>query len=404
MNRNKLSARCLQALGTTVFLGAMMTIAPGCGAVGAMANPKVAWAVGDPADMRVVVRRADSAATTAHEVDRLLTATPANADSDWLAKVGPSSDDAKAQMKTLGDHPAYKGSKARIVASEVWMATLPNLKASQGQYPSLLGAVDASLADQYSKVMAKKQEIADLKAQIETEDNAASAKGVSDADKKTHTDKIEQLKKQESAAEDAVSPMQKQFIDAAKASAAKASADVKTKFGGAFVNLRQAVDDAEVANGAAMVGYPKAMPGIKDALTKHIPAIVLDILEEQTGKRPTLNGFQPGVTLDGLTPKVTLNGLSSSDLGKVQLDVLVSETTKRATKWVGHATTLPGDISKTGEILSFEEKVLDSVIDGFKSGGWTPPKAASVDGSGGGSGGGAPGAPSMPSAPKVPGL
>jgi hypothetical protein len=401
---SRLPSRWLKAIGTTVLLGSIVTITPGCGALGAMANPKVAWAVSDPAPMTVVVRRADAAASTAKEVDRLLTATPANGDSDWLAKVGPTTDDAKAHMKALGDHPAYKRSKARVVASEVWVQTLPALKSTNGKYPSLLAAIDGPLADQYAKIMAKKQEIADLRAQIAEEDDAASAKGVSDADKKAHQDKIAELKKQADAADDAVEPMQKDFIDAAKTAASKASADVKDKFGPAFVNLRQAVDDAEIANGAAAVRYPMAMPGIKDALVQHVPVIVADILEEKTGKRPTLNGLQPSVTLDGLKPVVTLNGIAPSDLGKLSLSDVVSETTKRATAWVGHAGTLLGDISKTKEVLGFEEKVLDAMLDGFKAGGWKAPAAASIDGNGAASGGGAPGAPAAPSAPKVPGL
>jgi hypothetical protein len=398
----RLPSRWLKAMGTTVFLGSIVTIAPGCGALGAMANPKVAWAVSDPAPMTVVVRRADAAASTAKEVDRLLTATPANGDSDWLGKVGPSNDDASAHMKAMGDHPAYKGSKARVVASEVWMKTLPSLKSTEGKYASLLAAIDQALADQYAAIMAKKKAVADLRAQISSEDDAASAKGVSDADKKAHEAKIVDLKKQADAAEDAIAPMQKDFIASVKTSASKSGADVKDKFGPAFVNLRQAVDDAEVANGAAAVRYPMAMPGIKDALVQHIPVIVVDIIEEKTGKRPTLHGLSPSVALDGLKPTVTLNGLSPSDLGRLSLTDLTAETSKRAVAWTGHVGTLLGDISRTNEVLSFEEKVLDAVLDGFKAGGWKAPAAAAI---GGTPGGGAPGgAPGLPAAPKLPGL
>ena len=251
--------------------------------------------------------------------------------------------------------------------------------------------------------MAKKQELADLKAQIATEDDAASQKGVSDADKAAHKANIDKLQKQADAAEDAVDPMQKDFITAAKTAAGKASSDVKTKFGGAFVNLRQAVDDAEISNGAAAVRYPFAAPGIKDAVQKQVSFIVADIIEEKTGKRPSLAGLQPGVTLDGLTPSVTLNGLSKDDLGKLTVGDVTSETVTRTKAWVGHALGLLGDISKTKEILGFEEKVLDAVLDGFKSGGWTAPAAAAIDANASG-GAKAPGAPGVPSAPKLPGL
>ena len=46
------------ALCATLGILFLMT---GCGVLGAMANPKVAWAVGDPAPMTIVVRRADAA-------------------------------------------------------------------------------------------------------------------------------------------------------------------------------------------------------------------------------------------------------------------------------------------------------------------------------------------------------
>jgi hypothetical protein len=351
-----------------------------------MANPKVAWAIQDPAPMTVVVRRADAAANTTKEIDRLLTSTPANADSDWVGQVGPSKDDAKSNMKTVGDLPVYKASKARVVPSEVWVRTLPGVKSDAGHFPSLLAAVDPSLADKYAKIMAKKQEIADLKAQAETEDQAASAKGVSDGDKKTHKDKEDGLNKQISTAEDAVGPLEKDFVKAAKDSAAKASADVKSKFGAAFVNLRQAADDADIANGAAAVRYPLAVPGIKDALVDQAKTIVADVIEDRTGHRPILEAsFKPGVTFEGGTVGLTINGMSQADLGKLSIKDLTAETLKRTQAWVEHAVGLLADISKTKEILSFEEDVLDGVLAGFKSSGWTAPAAATIDGTAGGS-------------------
>jgi hypothetical protein len=375
----------INRIGSVVLLGSIAATSTGCGALGAMANPKVAWAITDPAPMTVVVRRADAAAATSKEVDRLLTSTPANGDSDWMAKVGPSTDDAKAQMKTVGDMPIYKQSKARVVPSEVWVRTLPSVHCDSGQYPSLLAAIDPSLGDSYAKIMAKKQEIADLKAAQAEEDEAASAKDVTDADKKTHKDKSAALDKQIDAADDAVSPLQKDFLKAAKAKSAQATDDVKTKFGGAFVNLRQAVEDAEIANGAAAVRYPMAVPGIQGAVKAQVTTIVADIIEEKTGKRPVLAGLQAGVGFDGGSPTVTLNGIAPSDLGKISMSDLTSETMKRTKDWMGHAIGLLGDISKTKEVLGFEEDVLDAVLDGFKGGSWKAPAAASFDGAASGS-------------------
>ncbi len=404
MKLARLSALCIHTIGTTVILGTIATMGTGCGALGAMANPKVAWAVTDPAPMNVVVRRADAAAATSKEVDRLLTSTPANGDSDWMAKVGPSSDDAKAQMKTVGDLPVYKQSKARVVPSEVWVRTLPSVHCDNGQYPSLLAAIDPSLGDSYAKIMAKKQEIADLKAAQAVEDEAAGAKDVTDTDKKMHKDKSSALDKQISTADDAVAPLQKDFLKATKAKSATATDDVKTKFGGAFVNLRQAVEDAEIANGAAAVRYPMAVPGIKGAVTSQVSVIVADIIEEKTGKRPVLAGLQPGVGFDGGSPTVTLNGIAPSDLGKLSMGDLTSETIKRTKDWMGHAVGLLGDISKTKEVLGFEEDVLDAVLDGFKTGSWKAPAAATFDGAASGSASASVTTGGKPAGMKVPGL
>jgi hypothetical protein len=389
MNRTaRLSSPWLSILGTAFVVGSSLAFNAGCGALGAAANPRLAWAVTDPAPMSVVVRRADAATATSKEVDRLLTATPANPDSDWLANIGPSSDDAKANAKTVGDLPAYKQSKARVVPSEVWIRTLPNLHCDSGQYPSLLAFVDPTLADAYTKIMAKKQEVADLKAEEAEEDEAASAKDVSDADKKTHKDKSAAIDKQVDAAEDAIGPMEKDFVKSAKAKAGAASPDMKAKLGGAFVNLRKAVDDAQIANGAAAVRYPMAIPGIQGAVKTQVTSIVGDILEEKTGKRPNLASLQAGLTFNGSGVDVTLNGIASSDLGSLSMGDLTTETVKRTKDWMGHAIGLLGDISKNKEILSYEADVLDAVLDGFKSGGWSAPTAVAFDTSGAGSGSG----------------
>jgi hypothetical protein len=55
-----------------VLGGAALSVGTGCGALGALANPKAAWAIQEPAPMSVVVRRAEVAHATAQEVDRLL--------------------------------------------------------------------------------------------------------------------------------------------------------------------------------------------------------------------------------------------------------------------------------------------------------------------------------------------
>jgi hypothetical protein len=325
------------------------------------------------------VRRADAAEKTATEVDRLLTATPANADSDWMAKTGPAKDEASKQVKDLKAQPMYMESKARVVPSEVWSRTLPTVQNADGKYPNILAAINRDLSDKYAKVMQKKKQLADVKAQIATEDAALDQKDLKDEDKQMHKDKIAKLNEQADKAEDAIDPVQKEFLESVKASSAKAPADVRDKFGIAIVNLRQAVEDAEIANGAAAVRYPMAAPSLLSSVKSMVPVFIADIVEEKTGKRPTTNGLKPDVKLDGTKVNITLNGISDSDLsGKLTIGDLTTETLKRTQRWVGHALGLLGSVAANKEVLSFEEKTLDGVIDGFTSAGWKAQPAATI--------------------------
>lgn len=356
----------------------ILAASTGCGALGAMANPKVAWAIKDPAPMTVVVRRADAADATAKQVDRLLNSTPASPDSDWLKNVGPSQDAAAAEMKALTQDPLYMQSHARIVAAEVWLRTLGDLQSSDGSSPNVLGIVSKDLADQYGAITAKELEIAQLDAQIEQEKNARDAKGVSDADKKAHDKNVDDLEKQKSAKEDEVDPLKKKFLDAAKDAASKTPSDARDAVAGALVNLRQAVDDATIADGAAAVRYPLAVTSMLDSVKQMVPIFVADIVEEQTGKRPSLQGLQPSVTLDGLTPSITLNGLSKDDMGKISMGDLTTETVSRTKNWIGHAIALLAAISSSKDELSFEEDTLDALLDGFSKNGWKRIEAVEI--------------------------
>ncbi len=147
-----------------------------------------------------------------------------------------------------------------------------------------------------------------------------------------------------------------------------------------LVNLRQAVDDACIADGAAAVRYPLAITSIVDSVRDVVPVIVADIVEEQTGKRPSMNGFKPDVKVDGTDVKLTLNGLSQDDLGKLSLGDLTKEAIARTTKWVLHAVTLIGAVSSTKDTLSFEQDTLDALLDGFTASGWKRTAAATIPG------------------------
>ena len=167
--------RLVSSLGVAACLGFLVAASAGCGAM-AMANPKIAWAVSEPTPLPIVVRRADAAQVTTKEVDRLLTATPTSASSDWLQKVGPDPAEAAGILAGLKQDPMYaKPPKARIVAAEVWIRTLPDVQSSGGDKPNLLAAIDPSLGAGYADIMAKKQEIADLNQKIEEEKAAGEA-------------------------------------------------------------------------------------------------------------------------------------------------------------------------------------------------------------------------------------
>ena len=542
--------RWAKTIGCAAFLGAMVATSTGCGALGAAANPKVAWALNDPAPMSVVVRRADVAEKTAQNVDRVLTDTPANDDSPWLSKVGPSQDDAAKQLADLRGTSYYQQG-ARVVPAEVWAKSLADIEpknkiaakaatpaaapapavaaapakepakepepapapasdqpavveptpepvvkaatpavkpekggkgrgkggkpakvavapkpvvasnkkgargktapvadnkmlsekplsatpppppppapsvpstdapaqatasaakpapaptpapvstttttsadvpapaaapaastsASTAKYPSLLAAIDKDLAAAWSVVIEKKKAIGDVKGQIATEEAALDVKGISDADKKAHKKTIDTLEKQLSKLEKEADKLTSDFVPQAKAAAKKAPAEVREKFGAVLVNLQKAVDDANIANGAAAVRYPMAATSMGDSAQQMASIYVADVIEEKTGKRPAAGGFQPNVSLQGTDVKLTINGLSQQDLGKISMTELTTEVTARTTNWVKHALGLLGTISSTKELLSFEDDVPSALIDGFKSNGWNAPAAATI--------------------------
>ena len=370
-------ARCAPPLALLVLLA----FGTGCGALSAMANPKVGWALNDPAPMSVVVRRADAAENTAKEIDRLLAGTAASADSDWLKASAPSKTDAAAEMKALLDDPQYKTSHARVVAAEVWARTLDDVKsgaAGASDKPSLLALVSTELGEKFERVMEKKREIGNVRTQVALEEEARDKKGVSDAEKKEHKTKLEALEKQLSSLEKEVEPLQKEFIAAAKDLAKKASPEVRASVGPVLVNLRQAVDDAEIANGAAAVRYPLAISSLVSSVKEMVPVFIADIIEERTGKRPIMQGFKPDVALEGTDVKLTINGLSKDDLGKIDVADLTLETARRGKTWLGRVATLLGIVAANKETLAFEADALDAIVGGFVAAGWTKSAAATI--------------------------
>jgi hypothetical protein len=424
-------AKLARTLGVFAFVSGVMTVGTGCGAITAAANPKVAWALNDPAPMSVVVRRADVAEKTAQEVDRIMTDTPVGDNAAWLGKVGPQKDEATQMLAEVRQHQLYApgsvGQASRVVAAEVWAKSLAQVepkaprslnsdsktpsavakneertdkKASKksptppaaapetavpssattvtAKASSLLAAIDKDLGAAWAEIMEKKKSIGALKAQIAALEATNDAKETNEADKKANKKTIASLETQESQLEKEADKLADAFVPKAKAAASKASPEVRETFGAVLVNLRQAIDDAKISNGAAALRYPLATTTTVDSVKAMVAVYVADVIEEKTGKRPSTQGLQPGVTTEGGKVAVTLNGLTASDMGKLSVSELTTEVSARTTRWFGHAMGLLGSISATKATLAFEDDVLGALVDGFKASGFTPPAPATI--------------------------
>jgi hypothetical protein len=347
------------------FALALLPAITGCSLLAAAGNPGAFWAVNDPATLPIVVRRADDALITTAEVNRLLTATPAGKDTPWVSAVSPDPKLAAAEIKALQNDPDYSVTKARVVAAEVWIRTLPDVGATEGEHPSLLAAIDQGLADSYLAIGLKQGEIASLKAQIETEKQAASADGVTPGDKKTHEDQVTALQKQADDADTALGPLRKTFLGQVKDASAKVSAEDKARYAPAVASLLQALDDADMANSAAALKYPIVIKGLPDALKKLVPKIAMDVVEEQTGVRPNLANLKVGISMSGGTPSVTLDGLG--DVGNLSPADIIKVTATRSIAWFTHTLTLLATIATTKDHINFERETLSQMQAAFAS-------------------------------------
>ena len=356
---------CTSTVASGLFLGLLLSTATGCGALQAVGNPKVAWAFQDPAPMTVVVRRADIADETVQEVNRLLTATPAGSDSEWLKHVGPDPKDAAQDLQLAGSQTMYAESHARVVAAEVWVRTLHQLKSTKGEHASLLATISPELADAYSSILGKKVEIAGISALIDQEKAALDAKDISADDKVEHTATLAKLQKMRSDSEADVAPLAKSFLATAGDAAGKLPADQKQKLAPAIANLLQALADADIANSAAAIRYPMALPSMLTSVKGVVPQILADIIEEKTGHRPDVAKLKAEVSLSGSDVSIKLAGMSPADLGALKLDDLTKEAIARTGKWVVHATSLLATVSATKEALSFQTDVLSQIMTSF---------------------------------------
>lgn len=358
-----------------VVAAAVLGLGSGCGAVSAMANPKVAFALQEPAPMGVVVRRADAAEEAVREVDRLLTQTPVS--DEWLTKVALGKEDGQKLLDEASKKGHYLNRPVSVLPVEAWVTHLSSLKAESGDHPNILSSLSPEIASQYQQVAEKNKAFADLKAEIAKEEAALDK--APEAEKAALEAKVEGLEAKADAAEEAFEAAKEAFVDKLKVAAGKVAPETRDKLGPALIALRQALDDAKTANSAALVRYPLALPGISSDVQSQVGVIIADIIEEKTGTRPSMSGVNPEVTLENNKPAIKINGLGPEQLGELSLADVTSEATARTTKWMGKALALAGSVSATQNVISYQADVLDAVLDGFESAGWTRPAAVVLE-------------------------
>jgi len=301
--------RPLSLLAATCFAGLALSASTGCASVSA--NTSAASAAKDAAPMAIVVRRADAANATVHEVNRLLAWTPS------------------------------------------------------GEHANLLETISPALADGFSHVMGKKLALASIDARLEQERRTIAAADISADDKTAHETALLELQKQRANDVAALAPLEKAFLATAKDAAKEVSADQRETLVPTLAALLVTLRDADVANSAAAVRYPLAVPSMMTSVNAVVPGIVADIVEEQTGTRPDATKLTPHVVETGPDVSVSIGGLGPKDLGSLQMDSLTRETMSRTASWVTHATTLLATIDSTKDALSFETDTLTQIMAGI---------------------------------------
>jgi hypothetical protein len=311
--------------------------------------------------MQTVVRRADVARATANEVERIMSGTGVDADSKWTDKLAIKKADAEPILKDVSKDPEYvsqTGEKLKVVPAEAWAQILSKVCSTESGKPSLYGEISDDVHTQYADIAAQAKTVAKLKADISIEDDAIDDKDKAD-EKADHEKKKADLKDQLQKAEDDYKPKIEAFKKKLAEDAAKASPEVKKQLSAAVASLQKAVEDAKLANTAALLGYPRAFPGLKDEAKIIVKRIAADTIEASIGTRPNLEKLTPEVKIKGGV-SVTIAGLSPGDLGKLKLDEAVKDIAKRSTDYLGHVITLLGYISETGELLALQSDVLDT--------------------------------------------
>jgi hypothetical protein len=362
-------------------LGAGATPLLGCSVLGALGNPKVAFAIQEDTSMYVVQRRSTAAEKIANGVDSAMSKSPGEGDDGWITKLSEPAADLRTEMTAASKRHHYANGHApmRVLPSEGWAKVLPEA-VENGSGRTLFAMMGGSLVVQYNAVAELKRQIGGVRGKMEENNLSMGKEGATDAEVARLSRQNDVLSTLADKLDERVAPLLDKLIESARDAASKVNLGGEARrIVTVVARLRQAVEDAKVANGAALVGYPKAIPSLLNTLPNTVVGFVAEYVEENTGKIVDTKKISPTVTLDGVTPKVSINGLDANDLGKLSMDDLTSAVLEKTKKFVTDSFGLPARVGRTAELLTLESSLLDAILDGLKSQGITPPEFKDIE-------------------------
>jgi hypothetical protein len=349
--------------GILLLTTASLSSLTGCSFIKGITNPDVAWAMGESSPMSVVVRRNELATGIADEVDRLMTDTPvdqAAEDAFALTKA-----DMEKRMNEAAVEPIYGGQPFKVVPAEAWLPTLASTCAEEAGHDTLVGMLEGDVEDRLTAVNAQSKAIAKLEAKVSAAEERRDADGTSDGERATLDASITKLEGEIDELEAAYDPKVRELITAVREAGHAVPAKAKERMTPIVMNLLEAVEDARIANDAAIVRYPMAVPGLTSDLQSAATRFVADVIEEQSGHRPSTQGIAPEITLEGTDVKLGLNGVPAEVLGDLDMGEVIVEVTERTQAYAGRAFTLLADADETADRLELQADILNAWRDGL---------------------------------------
>jgi hypothetical protein len=333
-----------------------LVVLTGCGAANALANPAVLEALNEPAPMGVIVRRAELARGIANDVDRLANEVPLQTAIARACSMRAA--DAEQRLALSGGSAVYAKMPIRVLPVEAWHLELSNACTPAAAGATLVDTLGPNTAALYREVASQAALLAELEGDVAKTESQADAPGVSSAQKAQYEARIQALNAKIDAAEAAFDAKQGRLVASVRAAAA-ATAN-KDMVRPAVSNLLHAVKDAETSNSMALGRYPLEAANLSTDLQVAAKRFLADIVEEQTGTRPELAGFSPGVGFKNGKVQLTLNGLTAEQIGNVDFASLVAQTVVRTEHYAVFVLGLAGYIAHTQTRLDFQEKVFEA--------------------------------------------